>query len=70
MLRRDAMHFGGIKIEVTRDCNLNCPHCMRYEPDETMDKYRGVVIKTEYIDKLLDQTEHIGSLSFTGGMVR
>ena len=61
------MHFGGIKIEVTRDCNLNCPHCMRYEPDETMDKYRGVVIKTEYIDKLLDQTEHIGSLSFTGG---
>lgn len=25
------LHLAGLEIEITRDCNLNCPHCMRYE---------------------------------------
>lgn len=37
------LHLAGLEIEITRDCNLNCPHCMRYEPDEPMDAYRGTV---------------------------
>lgn len=34
------LHLAGLEIEITRDCNLNCPHCMRYEPNEPMDAYR------------------------------
>ncbi|MDC7290173.1 radical SAM protein [Blautia schinkii] len=61
------MKFAGLEIEITRDCNLMCPHCMRYEPGEPMDTYRGSVIKKEYIDKLFEQTERIEMLLLTGG---
>lgn len=61
------MKFAGLEIEITRDCNLMCPHCMRYEPGEPMDSYRGSVIKKEYIDKLFEQTERIEMLLLTGG---
>lgn len=28
------LHLAGLEIEITRDCNLNCPHCMRYNDTE------------------------------------
>lgn len=56
-----------LRIEITRDCNLNCPHCMRYEPDESMDAYRGTVIAPEVIDALFDRYRHIELLLLTGG---
>ena len=48
------LHLAGLEIEITRDCNLNCPHCMRYEPNEPMDAYRGTVIAPEVIDALFN----------------
>lgn len=53
------LHLAGLEIEITRDCNLNCPHCMRYEPNEPMDAYRGTVIAPEVIDALFDRYRHI-----------
>ena len=61
------LHLAGLEIEITRDCNLNCPHCMRYEPDEPMDAYRGTVIAPEVIDALFDRYRHIELLLLTGG---
>lgn len=61
------MIFAGLDIEVTRDCNLSCPHCMRYEPGETMDAYKGSVIKKEYIDEFFEKYTRIEELTLTGG---
>lgn len=44
------LHLAGLEIEITRDCNLNCPHCMRYEPNEPMDAYRGTMTQ-KYTEK-------------------
>lgn len=54
--------FDRISIELTRDCNMQppCPHCFRGDA-------RKEDIKKEYIDALLEQTEIIGTLFFTGG---
>lgn len=61
------MVFAGLAIEITRDCNLYCPHCMRYEPGESMDAYRGSVIPTEYIDALFEQHHVFEEILLTGG---
>lgn len=61
------MKLDSLEIEITRDCNLSCPHCMRYELDEPMSKYRGTVISKEVIDKLFDKCKSIRFLVFTGG---
>ena len=52
--------FDSLEIEVTRRCNMRCPHCMKGEPQD-------VDIKLEDIDALLDQIEMIGILRVTGG---
>lgn len=51
-----------IYIELTRWCNMNpqCDHCVRGD-------MQPIRIKPEDIDSLLDQTEIIGTLLFTGG---
>lgn len=51
-----------IQIEITRDCNMlpQCDHCFRGDSQQ-------VNIEKKYIDFLLDQTELIGTLFFTGG---
>lgn len=58
------LQLAGLEIELTRDCNLKCPHCMRYEP---MDAYRGTVISPKVIDALFDRYRHIELLLLTGG---
>jgi len=47
-------------IEITRECNLSCAHCLRGKAE------RGV-IQTEYLEELFSQIENIGTLTITGG---
>lgn len=47
-------------VEVTQLCNMGCAHCTRGEAN-------NINIKTCYMDKLLDHTESIGNITFTGG---
>ena len=56
------MTLDRIVVELTRKCNMNplCSHCFRGEPQD-------ITIDNKSIDSLLQQTEIIGSLSFTGG---
>lgn len=61
------LQLAGLEIKLTRDCNLKCPHCMRYEPNEAMDAYRGTVITSKIIDALFDRYRHIELLLLTGG---
>lgn len=62
-----TLQLSELNIELTRDCNLNCPHCMRYEPNEPMDAYRGSVISKEIIDALFERYRHIDLIVITGG---
>lgn len=52
--------FEGIYIELTRNCNLRCAHCMLGEPQD-------VTITPEIIDALLSQTSSIARLTIGGG---
>jgi organic radical activating enzyme len=47
-------------IEVTRRCNMQCPHCLRGEPE-------CVDIDLDYVEKLFDQIDQIDSITFSGG---
>lgn len=47
-------------IEVTRKCNMNCPHCLRGEAED-------LDADIELIPKLFDGISSIGTLIFTGG---
>ena len=51
-----------IQVELTRECNMKpqCNHCFRGDA-------QSIRIDKKYIDLLLDQTEIIGSIFFTGG---
>lgn len=54
------LYIDNLAIEVTRRCNMNCPHCMRGDAqrkDLDMNK----------VYKFLSQVESISSLTFTGG---
>lgn len=52
--------FEHLTIEITRNCNMQCGHCLRGEP-------QNVNIDHSYIDALLDQTQLVGGLTLTGG---
>lgn len=56
----NKLHFYQLDIEITRRCNLACPHCMRGDAE-------NVDISTETIDKLLDRTCRIDWILLTGG---
>lgn len=47
-------------LEVTRKCNMACPHCLRGD-SQCMD------IGYEVIRKLIEQCDHIDCVTFTGG---
>jgi hypothetical protein len=47
-------------LEVTRKCNMKCMHCLRGDA-ENLD------MTTETVDKILDQINAIGNISWTGG---
>lgn len=54
------MRLHHLTVEITRQCNLHCAHCMRGDAQD-------VTITPEIIDKLLDQIDAIISLDLTGG---
>lgn len=58
----NKLTFDMLAVELTRNCNMfpPCKHCFRGDSD-------NIDIDTIYIDGLLNQTEIIGSLFFTGG---
>lgn len=49
-----------LMVEITRKCNKKCPHCMRGEAQD-------VTISEELIDKLINETEDVLSMSIGGG---
>ena len=54
------LFFQFLAVEVTRRCNMGCPHCMRGDA-QCKD------LNLAHIAKLLRQTKAIGELTFTGG---
>lgn len=54
------MRIDSLVIEVTRKCNAKCKHCLRGPA-------QNINIETEYIDKLLDEVNEIGTITFSGG---
>lgn len=56
----EYVSFTTLLFEMTRKCNLKCPHCMRGEP-------QNVTITKEIIDKALDNMGLILHLALTGG---
>lgn len=59
-MREPKLIANNVIIEVTRKCNLCCPHCLRGEAQRKN-------IKSEYITAFLKQFKQISSLTFTGG---
>jgi organic radical activating enzyme len=47
-------------FEITRFCNMACPHCIRGDSQRMR-------IKKDYINSTLQQLENIGTIMFTGG---
>ena len=47
-------------IEITRKCNMACPHCLRGDAQE-------LDIREEYMDRLLDKVLSISTVTFTDG---
>ena len=47
-------------LEVTRQCSMACPHCMRGDAEELSMDYA-------VIDRIFQDTRHIGHLCLTGG---
>jgi MoaA/NifB/PqqE/SkfB family radical SAM enzyme len=56
------LYLSSLVLEVTRRCNMACPHCMRGDA-------QSIDIPTTVIDRVLDavQGHGIGSVTFTGG---
>jgi len=58
----EDINLDGIEVifEITRICNMECPHCIRG------DKQR-IRIKKEYIDQVFSKIDYIGTLVLSGG---
>jgi len=49
-----------VMFEITRFCNMTCPHCIRGDGQKLR-------IKKDYINATLNQLNFIGTMMFTGG---
>lgn len=56
----EKMELSNVIIEITRECNLECEHCLRGDAQD-------LSIPPNYIDVLFSQVEYINSLTITGG---
>lgn len=55
-----SMYIDDLVIEVTRNCNMGCAHCLRGDPQKlTMNRL--------YFRRLLREVDYINSLTLTGG---
>ncbi len=52
--------FRSMALEITRKCNMKCPHCMRGKP-------QNQVLNKKVIDKFLDEIGTVQNLLLTGG---
>ena len=55
-----GLYFGNLILEVTRKCNMSCPHCLR-GPAQRID------MAPEIINEVTTATDWIASLSISGG---
>lgn len=62
MITANDISLDGLEVmfEVTRFCNMACPHCIRGDAQRLR-------IKKEYINATLAQLEYITTIQFTGG---
>lgn len=62
MITKNDIHLDGVELmfEITRFCNMACPHCIRGDSQR-------IRIKKDYINATLSQLEYIGTIQFTGG---
>lgn len=56
----ETLRYNELIFEITRKCNMSCPHCMRGDAENKS-------ITKEVIDKALDQVGMILNLVLTGG---
>jgi organic radical activating enzyme len=54
------MDISNLIIEVTRKCNMECPHCLRGD-------MQNKDMNNKYIDTLLEQVHSIRNVTFSGG---
>jgi len=54
------MNLDDVVIEVTRKCNMQCPHCLRGDVENT-------TINIDYVRNLFSQVDNINMLTITGG---
>ena len=54
------VYVNSLVLEVTRRCNMRCPHCLRGD-EKKMDMQESTV------DKILDTVDYIGTVTFSGG---
>lgn len=59
-MEKQKIRFGGLYLEVTRRCNMHCDHCLRGDA-------RGGDFNPDALRPLLEHTESIDTLGFTGG---
>ena len=62
MITKDeiSLDYVDVMFEITRFCNMTCPHCIRGDSQRMR-------IKKDYINATLGQLSNIGSMMFTGG---
>ena len=60
MDKTNKFGFAGLNLELTRRCNLCCPHCSRGDA-------QNLTISEKIIDTMLSQTLSITDLVITGG---
>lgn len=59
-IRKPKIEFSDFVIEVTRKCNMKCPHCLRGDA-------QCIDITQDIINSALRQVKSIGCITFTGG---
>lgn len=62
MITKDEISLDGVEVmfEITRFCNMACPHCIRGDSQRLR-------IKKDFIYATLRQLDFIGTIQFTGG---
>lgn len=54
------LYIDQLAIEVTRRCNMSCPHCLRGDAED-------IDIDLAYVDRLFSMVGSVGELTITGG---
>lgn len=64
---KEKKSFEVVQFEVTNKCNMNCPHCFKYDSNENGLHFNGFMTK-ETVNKFFDSgVDMICLLNFSGG---